>query len=513
MTQYTVVTFAPVQGFIEKTRKLRDLYGASLILSHLSYRLVQEANKTAEVISPAIPSLQKGMPNRILIKGDFSRDQVHNTLLSAWKELLYECRTWIERKLPGKYHWEREWQNLGNHAWEIFRGEGESIKAAMDDLERCKLSRGWTGLNWIGESSSLTGADAIAFPGLGAEDRNPNNRVWRREKEDIEKFYQSLARALGHPSAKESTLFAENEKISIGELVKRLVAIDSTSIAKKLDIPRLGESFSDIYRRPDEITDTEKGRWTGWFMGDGDEVGKYLQKLASKGDEEVKGFSNAMREWGENFVTNFPDDFGRVVYAGGDDFLGVIYSEKSKPQIAAKDALSWLINFSDKWKQHGVPITVSVGFVWAGHSVPQRDILMHCREAEQKAKSLGRNRVTIRVVFNSGQFIEWTCPWHYLNVLIKYQDRDGNSNWNHIYSDLAQLEARGAFNTNVNNFDKNLALSFFDIYFPGKGIELQNNDFARDIIGYQDEDKACERVTKLVDWIQDLIKVGFQMNE
>ncbi|MBW4603202.1 MAG: hypothetical protein KME29_27485 [Calothrix sp. FI2-JRJ7] len=156
---------------------------------------------------------------------------------------------------------------------------------------------------------------------------------------------------------------------------------------------------------------------------------------------------------------------------------------------------------------------MSVGFVWAGHSVPQRDILMHCREAEQKAKSLGRNRVTIRVVFNSGQFIEWTCPWHYLNVFTKYQDRDGNSNWNHIYGDLAQLEARGAFNTNVKNFDKNLVLSFFDIYFPGKGIELQNNDFARDIIGYQDEDKAGERVTKLVDWIQGLIKVGFQMNE
>jgi len=30
--KYTVITFAPVQGFIEKSRKLRDLYGASQIL-------------------------------------------------------------------------------------------------------------------------------------------------------------------------------------------------------------------------------------------------------------------------------------------------------------------------------------------------------------------------------------------------------------------------------------------------------------------------------------------------
>ncbi|MFN7715048.1 MAG: type III-B CRISPR-associated protein Cas10/Cmr2, partial [Pseudanabaenaceae cyanobacterium] len=42
MTTYTVITFAPVQGFIEKSRKLRDLYGASQILSYLSYCLVKE---------------------------------------------------------------------------------------------------------------------------------------------------------------------------------------------------------------------------------------------------------------------------------------------------------------------------------------------------------------------------------------------------------------------------------------------------------------------------------------
>ncbi len=110
VTKYTAITFAPVQGFIEKSRKLRDLYGASLILSYLSQQLVKEAQKTTTVISPALPNLQKGMPNRILIKGEFSKSQVEKTLLSAWKRILHECRTWIEKKLPNyTYHWEREW--------------------------------------------------------------------------------------------------------------------------------------------------------------------------------------------------------------------------------------------------------------------------------------------------------------------------------------------------------------------------------------------------------------------
>ena len=153
MNEYTAVTFAPVQGFIEKSRKLRDLYGASLILSYLSQQLVLYVENTEglTVISPAIPNLQKGMPNRILIKGEMSKKNAQEILLSAWKDILKVCRTWIENKLPEfKYHWEREWTLWGGHTWEIFHGTGCCIESAMNDLETNKLSRDWSGVNWIG---------------------------------------------------------------------------------------------------------------------------------------------------------------------------------------------------------------------------------------------------------------------------------------------------------------------------------------------------------------------------
>ena len=57
-----------------------------------------------------------------------------------------------------------------------------------------------------------------------------------------------------------------------------------------------------------------------------------------------------------------------------------------------------------------------MGFVWAGSQVPQRDILQHCHEAEKSAKNKGRARIAFRILFNSGNHLEWVCPWWVLDV-------------------------------------------------------------------------------------------------
>ena len=514
---YTAITFAPVQGFIEKSRKLRDLYGASQILSYLSQQIVKLANPE-DVISPARIKVQRGMPNRILLKGRFTEEQVRTAMLSAWKQVLKECREWIEKKLPPpeyKYHWQEEWGKWGNYTWEIFVGTGNTIQTAMDDLENCKLSRGWTAVNWIGESSSLTGTDGIAFPGLGAEDRNPNKRKWGDEENAIKEFYYELACVSEDPKPgdePEGKYIAPNERLSIPELVKRLVT--RPEIAQSLEMSVLGDSFSDIYRRPEQITEKDKGRWTGWFMGDGDEVGKYLKELAKQenGITEVKRFSQDMREWGKNFYRDFPESLGRVVYAGGDDFLGAIYSEKKNNAIQPQQAFDWLLTLPQQWQQHGRDINLSVGFIWAAHSVPQRDVLKHCREAEKLAKSLRRNRVTIRVLFNSGQYIQWTCPWDNLQILTTYKDRDGKSNWSHIYQDLAQLQSRHAFKIDPQSFDYSFAIKFLKFYFPKEYIDkLSHPKSAKHLVGFSDDADGYECATAIIAWINDMINVGWHL--
>ena len=524
MLIYTAISFAPVQGFIEKSRKLRDLFGASLLLSYLSQKLAIAANHPPEleVISPASVNVQEGMPNRILVKGLFERNDVEKVLIEAWDDILKTCRVWIETNVPSgdRYHWDAEWQRWKQYTWEIFWGLGSGPSEAMHDLERRKLKRDWVGINWTGESSSLTGTDAIAWPNLGKEDSNPGRALSLNEQEELELFYRRLSWVLDDPDIRmgKSALsmselkayehsnpddvgkyIAINERLSIPELVKRLVTYDK--IANKLGMDKLQQrgdpTFKDICR--------DSRYWTGWFMGDGDKVGDHLKKLTD--DKQRTAFSKAMREWGETFKREFPkEEEGRVIYAGGDDFLGVLYAEHGQKPIPPNTAIDWLKAFPNQWKKHQQTIDVSLGFVWAANRVPQRDVLQHCRETEKLSKALGRDRVTIRVVFNSGQFVQWTCPWKWLEIVDRYQDRDGGNNWNHLYSDWAHLKARHAIqlkDLGSYQVDDEVAIAIFNYYFDFSDQTGKTFNW-KDVL----EDDSSGAIVK---WIDDLIQVGWQL--
>ncbi|MGA0198223.1 MAG: type III-B CRISPR-associated protein Cas10/Cmr2, partial [Prochlorotrichaceae cyanobacterium] len=543
-TIYTAISFAPVQGFIEKSRKLRDLYGASLILSYLSQKIVQELGQRGKVISPALPNVQEGMPNRILVKAEktIDRDEVKQLLLKHWKHLLTVCREWVEKYVPTDYLWAQkdnqiskekgEWERWGEYSWEVFWGYGNDPHTAMEDLETRKLKRDWVAINWVGESSSLSGTDAIAWPQLGRQyeiqgECQPGRSLTDKEQLDLELFYRQLSWLLDEPKQRKGKVpsmsleslrayeksnpdgigryIAVNERLSIPELVKRLVTYEKIDadrpVNEKLDIAKLKKrpddpEFKDIYR--------EAGYWTGWFMGDGDKVGDKLQQLANRNlddptqrDRDLQRFSELIRGWGQNFEdfqnreNVFPDGKGRVIYAGGDDFMGVLYSEENQTQkkpekLKPIEAWGWLLNLPKQWEKLQNDLeelgfkdksrfTYSVGFVWAGHQVPQRDVLQHCREAEKRSKSWGRDRVTIRVLFNNGQYVQWTCPWSYLDILTKYrdrnhQDRSGSpedQNWTNIYNDWAKLKARHSIRLNDRSgqVDDRIALEVFKIYF------------------------------------------------
>lgn len=531
---YTAISFAPVQGFIEKSRKLRDLFGASLILSYLSQKLIEDLHKipNVTVISPALPNVMKGMPNRILVKAEqeINRDCVRQSLLKHWKNLLTVCREWVEEKIDGlDYEWSQsqkdenqrkgEWERWGEHTWEVFWGYGNDPHIAMEDLETRKLKRDWTAINWVGESSSLSGTDAIAWPQLGKQ-RNPSEGLSPNEKEALIDFYLRLSDALEADSPDDEEpqgkFLRSNERLSIPELVKRLVT-RYEDIGKKLGKDFRIDSFSEMVRLPEP---GQSGHWTGWFMGDGDKVGDHLKGL--KTDDELRAFSQAMREWGRAFKDQFPEELGRVVYAGGDDFMGVIYSRKPDNPIPVSRALDWLNGLNAEWKTHKQPINLSLGFVWAGHSVPQRDVLQHCREAEKRSKSLGRDRVTIRVVFNSGQYVQWTCPWDYLDILTKYRDRNHRDkpnsseeqNWNHLYTDWETLKARHAIQLNpklyedddqsANKPSKEMAIALFNLYFQDEGIRFENEKLWVELAG-DNTDLA------IMTWINDLVQVGWQL--
>jgi CRISPR-associated protein Cmr2 len=157
---------------------------------------------------------------------------------------------------------------------------------------------------------------------------------------------------------------------------------------------------------------------------------------------------------------------GRIVYAGGDDFFGILYrNPEDGAELTPRECIEgFWYQFNDLWNQCEHNISVSTGFVWAAPSVPQRDLLQHLRTTEKLAKTEGRDRLAIRILFNSGNYLDWSCPWRFLQPLFEsYRDRDNkNQNWTHLYTDIATLESRHAF----SNDDSSIAQGIFDIYFP-----------------------------------------------
>ncbi|NEN88917.1 MAG: CRISPR-associated protein [Okeania sp. SIO3H1] len=635
---YTVITFAPVQGFIEKSRKLRDLYGSSYLLSLLSWVICQAARKQGcSVVSPASINVVQGMPNQIIIKGELSEDgvgEIKSTFYLAWRIITNTCREWVEENLKEwEYTWKRNWDLWGNYAWEFFsaRGKpGDSITDVRELINQAKNSRDWTGINWQGESSTLSGADAIAYPRLGASG-DPRKYNYQQEQTDITNFYQQLSLKLGEVLIQENSqssadnleveLEAEKEdfsqlseeekekkkqefiqkygssfinvreQLSIPELIKRLIThriilaqfkhnflqnreklgefpVNFNRIASELS----PKTFKDLNRHKDEAE--EKKYWTGWFQGDGDGAGKYFKSLSKEEEEqETQKFSEEMRSWGNELTKNYRkylDNKGRMIYAGGDDFLGVLYY--TEEQIQPTECLELLSNFkSGIW--HGEKqkkITASVGFVWAGSQVPQRDILQHCHQAEQSAKKKGRDRIAFRVLFNSGNYLEWVCPWwvldmqdlgkvshdfphikvptepkkqEVLNLIESYQDRNYGKNWTHFYQDVALLESRHAFDGErtivdkkpVNNSQIDIALRLIEIYFGKEWYDIianSKNWFNRynekeiqiftGILGdpnffdsNSDNNLTDNHQVKQAfnDWVINLAKVGFRLTE
>ena len=538
MTRYTAITFAPVQGFIEKSRKLRDLYGSSFILSFLAKTICNYAasQPDVQVIVPALVNFTKGVPNNIYLRGTIDEQSLRQVFDRAWKALVDTCRQYIEQEYQGYSResnykalpWKRDWDSWANHTWELFivcGEEDESLDKVRERMSDRKQSRDWIGINWRGESSTLSGADGIAYPNMATyhPKSSPNADA------EIREFYKFLSDWLPKSSVEPT------ECLSIPELIKRLIVYDRFREQFNSNFQGL-ENYQHLAKIDKldsfvEINRWEDARWTGWFQGDGDRMGEYIASLTlgtaeTAKDDLLQKFSADMLKWGEDLQATqgiFPPEInGRIVYAGGDDFLGVLYrNPEDGNELTPRECMEkWWYQFNDLWNKCGHPISVSTGFVWAAPKVPQRDLLQHLRTTEQLAKKEGKDRLAIRILFNSGNYLDWSCPWRFLEPLFtSYRDRDDKNNWTHLYTDIATLESRHAF----SDEDSSVTQSIFDLYFPGFQRddtkdwwnETQTPDRADrrlkgGLLGIR-PDREIDRHKRKNQWIINLAKVGFHL--
>jgi CRISPR-associated protein Cmr2 len=470
---YTVITFAPVQSFIRASRKLRDLYGSSLLLSHLARAIAADAEQRGlTVISPASIDSSRGVPNVLVIAGDYRKGHAREALLACWKRVLEVCRNWLEVAIKGadpsvRFEWLSSWKACAQHSWELFHGQGATIEAARRSLAVNKQQRDWQAPNWTGESSTLSSAEAVVRPRMG-EVIDPRLVDPAAAQAEARCFLTVLRGKLGEAFA------GEQEELSLTELVKRMItypAIAQEAFATTSDprpnlqtlIPSRFQELSLIHKENAAAT---KSAAIVWFMADGDGIGDHLQSLAArKGEKEaLQSFSREMRQWAANLYELVPavmQQQAMVVYAGGDDLFGALHeSEPGDDDLTSDHLWSWLRAFPGIWQRCGqAALTVSMGLVWADAQVPQREALQHARDAEASAKARGKNRFALRLLHANGNHLEWTCPWTWLTPILEhYTDREGRSlhpahrrrddgqppSWRHLAEDLQWLHSRQA---------------------------------------------------------------------
>jgi len=486
---YTAVTFAPVQSFILASRKLRDLYGSSLLLSHLARAIAEDAgNHAGTVISPASIHSSRGVPNVLVIRGDYRERDARAALLACWTHVLQACRNWLERTLqdsgiaPVNWEagWGSSWKACAQHSWELFHGQGATIKVARQALAVHKLQRDWSVPNWTGESSTLSSAAAVVRPTMGLV-QDPRHVDPGAAQDEARAFLKALRGELGDAFA------GEHEEISLTELVKRLVtypkiikAVFSPANTSDADFTSDADLVEELM--PERFwklsgTDDERPESIIWFMADGDSIGQYLEDLQRNlSDEEkaLQAFSSGMRNWAARLYREVPHRMSQkamVVYAGGDDVFGALHeSMPGRNDLGTEDLWKWLEEFHKLWKECGQALTVSMGLVWADTAVPQREALQHARDAEASAKARGKDRFALRLLYASGNHLEWTCPWSWLApIRSHYRDREGRSgsqaNWRHLADDLAWLRSRQAIAA-AGQPARQTARVLWEAYFP-----------------------------------------------
>lgn len=208
----------------------------------------------------------------------------------------------------------------------------------------------------------------------------------------------------------------------------------------------------------------------------------------------------------------------------------------SHPVLKPEECIQWFYQFNGNhqntfWRKHGEPITVSVGFVWAAPGIPQRDVIQHCRITQEMAKKLGRDRIAIKILFNGGNYLQWSCPWVFLQgILSGYEDKKGGKNWSHFYQDIAILEARHAFRETEDKsltHNSEIAIALFNFYFNNQEnqvIDFENEQhlwnrkdengkqISSGILGNREDYPDIKAQSRaLNNWVINLAKVGFQL--
>jgi CRISPR-associated protein Cmr2 len=168
------------------------------------------------------------------------------------------------------------------------------------------------------------------------------------------------------------------------------------------------------------------------IMFDGDKMGEWLSgNNTSHNGKELENFhqefSKLLSKFAES-VDKILEEKGKVIYSGGDDFLGMVNLHHLFPVMKElREKFHEEVNAKLQNRREGKNLTFSAGIVITHYKTPLSEVLQKVRQMEKKAKNplMGdRNAFALAVIKHSGEIQESTYKWD-----ADENSPNGCSNW------------------------------------------------------------------------------------
>lgn len=178
----------------------------------------------------------------------------------------------------------------------------------------------------------------------------------------------------------------------------------------------LKPNVAEIRKKQKEISDFAKNKkcditkYYSILIFDGDSMGRWLSGEFLKDKSQLEQFHRALTERLSEFANRSKDILkepkGKVVYAGGDDFLGLVnlkhlfgtikeFRESFHNEVSKK--------LKSYFKDDAVNLTFSAGIAIAHYKIPLKEVLAWVRKMEKEAKDIdSKDAFGIAVLKHSG---------------------------------------------------------------------------------------------------------------
>jgi len=384
-----LLTIGPVQGFIAEARKLRDLHAGSFLLSYIMKKIVNKIQEepTVTVVFP-LPGYDT-MPNRIVCKVEPMGDEEQNSLGINIEAFAKKTFIDIAHKVKEKHSnvplkaFNKEVDEHLECFW-VFQDYTDYMTGyskALVALEQVKQLRNFSYTKYpSGRACSLSHGKRALFAFSNTTRGMMNEHI------------KLLGSKYDDPSVKES------EALCAVSFVKRFLA--------DAGVPNYNANFPSI---EDIIGQNSPSLYYAAIKFDGDSMGKvYSESRLKQGVSEDKFhsyLSEALMEFANEVRREITPDIGVTVFAGGEDFMGIVKRECMMPVLQhLRNKFSEIVDISN-YVSDGKTMTFSAGVVIAHKKEPLSEVLKVLGESEKYAKATDdtKDAISVAVIKHSGE--------------------------------------------------------------------------------------------------------------